>query len=68
MSALEEVMATIKEASAGLDRTMSTMHSEAEEDRQKFTRIRNSVTQSSKKMNVHFKKTRDILKGEKCQG
>jgi hypothetical protein len=63
-----ETMATIEEASARLDKTMSAFLSEAEEDRQTFERINNSITQSFEKMDAHFKQIMDILKEEKCQG
>jgi hypothetical protein len=53
--ALEETMAAIKEASARLERTMSSFHSEVEEDRQEFARTNNSIMQSSEKMDAHFK-------------
>jgi hypothetical protein len=53
---------------ARLDKMMSTFLSEAEEDRQTFKRINNSITQSYKKMDAHFKQIMDILKEEKCQG
>jgi hypothetical protein len=53
---------------ARLDRTMPTFLSEAEEDRQTFKRINNSITQSYEKMDAHFKQIMDILKEEKCQG
>ena len=55
MSALEETMAASKKASARLERTMSTFHSEAEEDRQEFARINNSNMQSFERMDAHFK-------------
>jgi hypothetical protein len=61
-------MADLKEASVRLDRTMSTFRSKAEEDRQSFERIRNSITQSFVKMDAHFKQILDILQEEKCQG
>jgi hypothetical protein len=47
---------------------MSAFLSEAEDDRQTFKRINNSITQSSEKMDAHFKQIMDILKEEKCQG
>jgi hypothetical protein len=53
---------------ARLDRTMSTFLTEAEEDRQTFKRINNSIMQSYEKMDAHFKQIMDILKEEKCQG
>ena len=65
---LEEIMAASTEASAALQRTVSTMHSEMEDHRQEFARIRNSVTQSSEKMDDRFQQIMDILKEEKCQG
>jgi hypothetical protein len=61
-------MATIEETSARLDKTMPAFLSEAEEDRKTFERINNSITQSSEKMDAHFKQILDILKEEKCQG
>jgi hypothetical protein len=60
-------MATSAENSIALQRTMSTMHSEMEDHRQEFARVRNFVTQSSEKMDVYFKQIMDILKEEKCQ-
>jgi hypothetical protein len=68
MAASEEIMAASTEASARLERTMLAFLSEAEEDRQEFARINNSITQSYEKMDVHFKQMMDILKEEKCQG
>jgi hypothetical protein len=53
---------------ARIDRMMLARHSEAEEDRQEFARINNSITQSYEKMDAHFKQMMDILKEEKCQG
>ena len=53
---------------AAIEEAMLALHSEAEEDRQEFARIRNSVMQSSEKMDAHFKQIMDILKEEKCQG
>ena len=38
---------------------MLAMHSEMEDHRQEFERIRNSVTQSSEKMDDHFKQIMD---------
>jgi hypothetical protein len=49
------MMAALEEASATLERTMSTFLSEAEEDRQEFERLNNSITQSYEKMDAHFK-------------
>ena len=54
--------------SARLERMMAELRSEAKGDREEFARIRNSVTQSSEKMDAHFKQIMDILKEEKCQG
>jgi hypothetical protein len=51
-----------------LDKMMSAFLSEAKEDRQTFKRINNTITQSYKKMDVHFKQIMDILKEEQCQG
>jgi hypothetical protein len=53
-------MSPLEEAMVVLDRTMSALHSEAEEDRQSFERINNSITQSSEKMDAHFKQIMDI--------
>jgi hypothetical protein len=68
MAASEEIMDVSTEACARLERTMLAFLSEAEEDRQEFARINNSITQSYEKMDVHFKQMMDILKEEKCQG
>jgi hypothetical protein len=46
---------------------MSAFLSQAEEDRQEFERINNSITQSYEKMDAHFKQMMDILKEEKSQ-
>jgi hypothetical protein len=54
-------------AMARIDRMMSAHHSEAEEDRQEFSRINNSIMQSYEKMDAHFKQMMDILKDENCQ-
>ena len=55
----------LEEAMARLDKKMSAFLSQAEEDRQEFSRIRNFITQLSEKMDAHFKKIMDILKEEK---
>jgi hypothetical protein len=64
MAASEEIMAASAEASARLERTMLAFLSKAEEDRQEFVRINNSITQSYEKMDAHFKQMMDILKEE----
>jgi hypothetical protein len=66
MATLEEMSSALEEVGAALNRTMSALRSESEGDRQEFARIRNSITQSSKKMDAHFKQIMDILKEEKC--
>jgi hypothetical protein len=58
---------SLEGAMARIDRMMSARHSEAEEDRQEFSRINNSIMQSYEKMDAHFKQMMDILKDEKCQ-
>ena len=45
-------MYALEEAMARLDKTMSAFLSQAKEDRQEFTRIRNSITQLSEKMDL----------------
>jgi phage protein D len=50
----------LEEAMARLERTMLAFLSEAKENRQKFARINNSITQSYEKMDAHFKQMMDI--------
>jgi hypothetical protein len=68
MVALEEIMATSAEARARLQRTMSAFLIQAEEDRQEFERMNNSIMQSYEKIDAHFEQIMDILKEEECQG
>jgi hypothetical protein len=68
MAASKEIMAATIEASARLQRTMSAFLIQAEEDRQEFERMNNSITQSYEKIDAHFEQIMDILKEEECQG
>ena len=53
MAALKEIMAVTDGMSAALERMMLDFLSKAEEDRQTFKRINNSITQSYEKMDEY---------------
>jgi hypothetical protein len=67
-STLEGASAALEEASASLDRTMSTYLSQVEGDKRSFEGIKNSLMQSTKTMDAHFKQISYILREEECQG
>jgi hypothetical protein len=54
--------------SASLDEAMSAYLSQVEEDKRSFEGMKNSLLQSSDKMDAHFKQISNILKEEGCQG